>query len=89
MFRTAMGKVNGAAKKIIIFLLHCFHYFISPVLGQHCRFYPSCSIYAQIAIKQYGIFRGGWLILKRVGKCHPWHAGGYDPVPEIQKTLQQ
>ncbi|MGB9661952.1 MAG: membrane protein insertion efficiency factor YidD [Moorellaceae bacterium] len=54
---------------------------ISPWLGKHCRFYPSCSDYACQAIARYGLYRGGWLAVKRIGRCHPWSEGGYDPVP--------
>jgi putative membrane protein insertion efficiency factor len=54
---------------------------LSPLLGPRCRFYPSCSCYAHTALDQHGVLRGGWLALKRVLRCHPFHAGGYDPVP--------
>jgi hypothetical protein len=55
---------------------------ISPLLGSRCRFYPSCSQYALDALERHGAFRGAWLAMRRVGRCHPWHEGGYDPVPE-------
>jgi len=54
---------------------------ISPILPHRCRFYPSCSEYAAQAILTHGVLRGGWLSLKRILKCGPWHPGGYDPVP--------
>lgn len=54
---------------------------ISPVIGEHCRFWPSCSEYAESAFKHLGIIKGGWYVMKRIIKCHPWHKGGYDPVP--------
>lgn len=54
---------------------------VSPWLGPTCRFYPSCSEYARQAIERYGAVQGGWLALKRVLRCHPWHCGGHDPVP--------
>lgn len=56
---------------------------VSPLLGARCRFEPTCSAYAQEAIRRYGGFRGGWLALKRVGRCHPWGGAGYDPVPDL------
>lgn len=54
---------------------------ISPALPSRCRFYPSCSAYAQDALRTHGALRGSWLSLKRLGRCHPFHPGGYDPVP--------
>ncbi|HID48607.1 MAG TPA: membrane protein insertion efficiency factor YidD [Chromatiales bacterium] len=69
-------------RKILIVLIGAYRYLISPVLGNNCRFHPSCSEYAQTAIGRFGIIRGGWLSLRRLGSCHPWHEGGLDPVPE-------
>jgi putative membrane protein insertion efficiency factor len=54
---------------------------ISPFLGRSCRFAPSCSEYAIEALQRHGALRGSWLAAKRVSRCHPWHPGGYDPVP--------
>jgi len=55
--------------------------FISPLLPPACRFYPTCSEYAAIAVERYGIFKGGYLAVRRILRCHPWNPGGYDPVP--------
>jgi putative membrane protein insertion efficiency factor len=58
-----------------------YRYGLSPLLGMHCRFDPSCSAYALDSIERHGAARGTWLALKRLARCHPWHAGGHDPVP--------
>ena len=65
-------------------LVRGYRYFISPLLPQACRFYPSCSAYAEQALKQHGALSGGWLAARRVCRCVPWHAGGFDPVPEVK-----
>ena len=63
-------------------LIRAYRYAVSPILGCNCRFYPSCSEYAEQAIGLHGSLRGGWLAVRRIACCHPWHPGGYDPVPE-------
>lgn len=68
-------------KTLLLGLLSAYRYAISPLLGRNCRFHPSCSEYAVEAVERHGAIRGGWLALKRVGRCHPFHSGGYDPVP--------
>lgn len=67
---------------ILIFLIRIYQTILSPFLGNHCRFYPSCSHYALEALEKHGFFKGLWLSMKRVSHCHPWHEGGVDPVPE-------
>jgi uncharacterized protein len=62
-------------------LIRAYQPIVSPWLGPRCRFYPSCSNYALEAIGEHGMLRGGWLTLRRIGRCHPWHPGGFDPVP--------
>ncbi|HET9679865.1 MAG TPA: membrane protein insertion efficiency factor YidD [Gammaproteobacteria bacterium] len=68
-------------RRILLFLIHAYRYLLSPWLGAHCRFYPTCSAYGLEAITRYGALRGSGLTLKRLSRCHPWHAGGIDPVP--------
>jgi hypothetical protein len=68
-------------KTIALFLIRFYQKLISPVLPASCRFIPSCSEYTYQAIEKYGALRGGWLGLRRVGRCHPWNPGGFDPVP--------
>lgn len=68
-------------QKILIGLIRAYRYLLSPWVGQHCRFHPSCSCYALDAISRHGARGGAWLTLRRVLRCHPWHEGGYDPVP--------
>ncbi|WP_181950128.1 membrane protein insertion efficiency factor YidD [Moorella stamsii] len=67
-------------KRSIILFIRLYQLFISPILGKNCRFYPTCSQYTLEAIGRYGVFRGSILAVKRLGRCHPWHPGGYDPV---------
>lgn len=65
----------------LIALIRVYQYAISPLLGSRCRFYPSCSAYAVESLQRHGPFKGFWLALRRIGRCHPWQPGGYDPVP--------
>jgi len=68
-------------RSLILFLIRGYQVAISPMLGPRCRFYPSCSSYAQEAIERHGLARGAWLTLRRVGRCHPFNPGGVDEVP--------
>ena len=70
---------------ILIGFIKLYRLVLSPFIGQHCRFTPTCSEYAQEAINTHGSFKGSWLAIRRLSKCHPWHAGGIDPVPENKK----
>jgi len=72
-------------KALLTRLLRVYQLAISPMLGTHCRFYPSCSHYAVEAIETHGSLRGSWLALRRLARCHPWHAGGVDPVPPARQ----
>ena len=67
-------------------LIRFYQIVLSPFVGQHCRFYPSCSNYALEAIQRHGSARGSWLAVKRLCRCHPWHPGGVDPVPNTNNT---
>jgi len=71
-------------KKLLLLLVKAYQYLISPLLGNHCRYYPSCSSYTITAIERFGIIRGLWLAIKRISRCHPFHEGGVDPVPEVE-----
>lgn len=68
-------------KTLLIKLITLYQLTLSLLIGQQCRFYPSCSQYSKEAIERFGVARGTALGCKRIASCHPWHAGGYDPVP--------
>ena len=68
-------------KKVIIGCIAFYQKFISPLTGPRCRFYPTCSAYGKAAVEKYGAGKGSWLLIRRLVKCHPFHSGGYDPVP--------
>lgn len=76
-----MGVVDSLGKRVALSLLRLYQRAISPSMPPSCRFVPSCSEYTCQAISQHGVIRGGWLGLKRLLRCHPFHPGGYDPVP--------
>ncbi|GHT82962.1 putative membrane protein insertion efficiency factor [Betaproteobacteria bacterium] len=77
--RTAVARFFSA-------LIRAYQLGISPLLGPRCRFYPSCSNYALEAIAVYGIGKGSWLALRRLARCHPWHPGGVDPLPQATQA---
>ncbi len=68
-------------KKPLLIFIKFYQYFISPLTGQNCRYYPTCSAYAIEALEKHGSLKGTTLAVKRVLRCHPFHAGGFDPVP--------
>lgn len=72
-------------QRLAILLIDGYRLAISPLLGNNCRFHPSCSSYARTAIQRFGLIQGGWMAFRRVMRCHPWHEGGVDPVPENKK----
>lgn len=73
--------INRVLGKFFLLLIRIYQYSISPLLGASCRFTPTCSQYGVEAITKYGPFKGGWLTLKRIGRCNPWGGHGHDPVP--------
>jgi len=73
--------LRRAAALPLIGLIRLYQLLISPWLGSNCRFQPTCSAYAEEAIRLHGVVHGGWLALRRIGRCHPWGGQGYDPVP--------
>ena len=72
--------------RVLLAGIAAYQRYVSPVLGQRCRFVPSCSAYAGEAIRSHGAARGGWLAVRRIAKCHPFHPGGHDPVPPARST---
>ena len=68
-------------QRILLTLIRVYQQLLSPLMGSNCRYYPTCSQYTYDAIAKYGVAKGGWMGLRRIGRCHPWHAGGFDPVP--------
>ena len=68
-------------RRVLLGLIRAYQYAVSPLFVQSCRFYPSCSAYALEAVARHGSLSGAWLAVKRLLRCHPWHPGGYDPVP--------
>ncbi len=73
--------MHGLSKKLLLTFIKLYQLILSPWLGNHCRFHPTCSVYAAEAIETHGALRGSWLAVKRLSCCHPWHEGGIDPVP--------
>lgn len=78
-----MNKISLLSKKVVLMLLAVFTVYVRPLLGPKgmCRFSPTCSVYAKEAISKHGVLKGSYLTVKRLCKCHPFHPGGYDPVP--------
>ncbi|MBA2329981.1 MAG: membrane protein insertion efficiency factor YidD [Chitinophagaceae bacterium] len=76
-----MKKLNYLLALPFILLIKFYQRAISPWLGASCRYTPTCSQYSLIAFKKYGLLKGFWLTIKRIGRCHPWGGTGYDPVP--------
>ena len=75
------AQTPGAAARAGLVAIRGYQRVLSPVMGGNCRYYPSCSHYTYEAIERYGLARGSWMGVKRIGRCHPWREGGFDPVP--------
>lgn len=69
-------------RRIVGSLIALYQKLVSPSMGANCRYRPTCSSYARQAIERFGVVKGGWLAMRRLGRCHPFHAGGYDPIPQ-------
>lgn len=76
-----MATVRRLPRMAVAGLIRTYQKLVSPTMSPKCRFQPTCSTYALEAVSRHGVIRGGWMALKRIGKCHPLHPGGYDPVP--------
>jgi putative membrane protein insertion efficiency factor len=79
--RASSSRGRAAGTGIATGLITAYQRLISPLTGAHCRYYPTCSEYAREALERFGPARGGWLALRRILRCHPFHPGGFDPVP--------
>jgi putative membrane protein insertion efficiency factor len=76
-----MRLISRLFTSLLIGLIKMYQLLLSPILGQNCRFYPTCSHYAQESLNKHGIIKGAYLAFRRLLRCHPWHDGGFDPVP--------
>lgn len=75
-----LSGLRAVPRRSAVFLIHSYRVLISPLLGANCRFAPSCSHYAEEAVRRHGLARGGGMALRRLLRCHPWNPGGWDPV---------
>ncbi len=80
--QTTVQICSNLFKRALLLLVRVYQLTISPLMANHCRFEPTCSRYALIAIERHGALKGSWLAIRRIGRCHPGSAGGWDPVPE-------
>lgn len=81
----AFRRGGGIARGSVLLLIRLYRRALSPLFPAACRFEPSCSEYAEVAISRFGLVRGGWMALRRLARCNPLAKGGYDPVPEKRK----
>lgn len=80
-----IGYIHQLFKWVLILPIRIYQIFLSPLLGKNCRYTPTCSHYSIEAIREWGIFRGSWMAVKRIVSCNPWGGSGYDPVPKNEK----
>ncbi|MEI3376940.1 MAG: membrane protein insertion efficiency factor YidD [Coriobacteriales bacterium] len=73
--------VSSVPRRLAVSMVGFYRKYISPMFPPSCRYVPTCSEYAMIALQRYGFIKGSWMAIKRICRCHPWHPGGYDPVP--------
>lgn len=83
--RGLVAGIRAAVTAVLLALIRLYRLAISPWLGPRCRFEPTCSSYAAEAVERFGPLRGSWLAVRRVARCHPWGASGYDPLPEEKR----
>ena len=76
-------------RQALMFVIRLYQWVLSPMLGSRCRFYPSCSCYMHTALERHGALRGSWLGVRRILRCHPFNAGGYDPVPDTNPPAKR
>jgi uncharacterized protein len=76
------GTLRRAPRAAVVLAIRGYQALVSPLFPPACRFRPTCSSYALTSVERFGVLRGGWLAAKRIGRCHPFNPGGYDPVPE-------
>ncbi len=81
MTGSALRAATDLPRQLVVTLIRGYQRFVSPALPASCRFHPSCSQYALEAVRRYGALRGTWLTIRRLARCHPFHPGGFDPVP--------
>lgn len=79
-----MSLLRRGPQELLVLLVRAYQLLVSPLLGPTCRFYPSCSSYAVIALRTHGALRGTWLTVRRLLRCHPWNPGGVDHVPSVE-----
>lgn len=78
----ALSAISSLPKRAVLLLIRLYQRFISPAFPPSCRYVPTCSSYALTSVERFGLLRGGWMAARRIARCHPWHPGGYDPVPQ-------